>query len=583
LAISSSVVVDPTGKEGNMSELLFSNSQVELLKKHLQAVAEVEFLTIGLYLTGVYSFTSSSLESSSTYDIQQKALSVAVQEMYHLQLACNLSSAFGVTPKIPTSSYMANQDILIPHLKIDGKPLTTRLGNLPAVIEAMIAIEIPDPNPHLPQPNQEVVYGSIADLYYATLTLLGGYLAANNMTPLTQDPNFMPGHNQVVYGTFSGTYKHNDIQSRPDVAQAANAITDQGEGKLVAAKTKSRFFSASTDPGVLEEYQPLAGTRFAKYGTTSHFVRFVEIQHSLTPQISGSAFYKPDGVKSPDLPSWAATYEVNQQSLNIIWTYLVDCMQSGFASGKLTATYPDQSGAPSFNDAMLGEYIVPIIWQYGYAPSYAYISERAITPRDVQAAMDKVDPLCLFHWDSATSKLRGQVDFEPNACQGLNTCQGKGWGGIATQKGDGACATADFHSCGGNNECRLQGGCAFLSPSLKSSSPTDPYLPPSEQWIPGENRCNTLGGCQTPIAPKQVFANAKGTIEEQTAAAWNADAKQTLEALIGKNVWDHARDLFRKKEKLGQLPAPISKQAGLVDYDGTKRRNAIQATSVGPT
>ena len=64
-----------------MSELLFSNSQVELLKKHLQAVSEMEFLTIGLYLTGVYSFTSSSLELSGTYDVQQKARSVAVQEM----------------------------------------------------------------------------------------------------------------------------------------------------------------------------------------------------------------------------------------------------------------------------------------------------------------------------------------------------------------------------------------------------------------------------------------------------------------------------------------------------------------------
>ena len=27
----------------------------------------------------------------------------------------------------------------------------------------------------------------------------------------------------------------------------------------------------------------------------------------------------------------------------------------------------------------------------------------------------------------------------------------------------------------------------------------------------------------------------------------------------------------------------IAKQAGLVDYDGTKRRNAIQATSVAPS
>jgi hypothetical protein len=44
-------------------------------------VSEVEFLTIDLYLTGVYSFTSLSLESGSTYDMRQKEICAAVQEI----------------------------------------------------------------------------------------------------------------------------------------------------------------------------------------------------------------------------------------------------------------------------------------------------------------------------------------------------------------------------------------------------------------------------------------------------------------------------------------------------------------------
>lgn len=567
----------------------FSDSQVDLLKKHLQAVSEVEFFTIGLYLTAVYSFTDSSLSSSTAYTLQQKALSVAVQEMYHLQLACNLASAFGVTPNIPSSSFIAGQDIEIPHLAIDGKPLTTRLGNLPAVIEAMVDIEMPDPAPNFPPPNEAVIYAGISDLYHATLTLLDQYLTAYNLTALTQDPHFQPGHNQVVYGTFGPTYLHNDIESRADVSQAANAITDQGEGKLVAAKLKSRFFSASTEPGVLPEYQPKPGTRFYQFGMASHFERFVEIQSALASQPSSVSFYEPNGVKTADVPSWAASYEVNQQALNVIWTYLIDCMKAGFGDGNLTPTYPDQAGAPGFNDAMLAtKYVVPIIWQYGYAPSYNYVVGHKVTPQEVQAAMDQVDPLCLFHWDSITSQERGTPGFEKNSCQGLNSCQGKGWGGIATQKGDGACATADFHTCGGNNACRLEGGCAYLSTAAaKAPQGADGnLLPPSEQWIPGENNCSAQGGCQTPIAPDQVFdvsSTTRQTIDEQTGAAWTPDAKKQLELLIGTNIWDHARALFKNKWAIGTLPSPVAKQVGDIDYDGTKRRSAIQATSVVST
>jgi len=287
------------------------------------------------------------------------------------------------------------------------------------------------------------------------------------------------------------------------------------------------------------------------------------------------------------VPSWAASYQDNQQALNVIWTYLIDLMKSGFGGGKLTPTYPDQAGGPGFNDAMLAiKYVVPIIWQYGYAPSYNYIAGHQVTPQEVQAAMDKVDPLCLYHWDAATAKLRSQPGFEKNSCQGLNSCQGKGWGGIATVKGNGACATADSHTCGGNNACRLEGGCAFLSTAASSSAQlaASALLPPSEQWIPGENSCKTLGGCQTPIAPNQVFDVTAGpTINEQTAPAWTPEAKAQLTALMGTNVWNHARALFQKKQGIGTLPTPISKQVGAVDYDGTKRRNAIQATSVGST
>ena len=78
----------------------FSAEDHSLLIAHLQATVDVELFTIPLYLTATYSFTQAALNTDVVYNLQQKTLSVAVQEMYHLQQACNLCNVFGVTPDI---------------------------------------------------------------------------------------------------------------------------------------------------------------------------------------------------------------------------------------------------------------------------------------------------------------------------------------------------------------------------------------------------------------------------------------------------------------------------------------------------
>src|SRR5208282_31129 len=48
---------------------------------------------------------------------------------------------------------------------------------------------------------------------------------------------------------------------------------------------------------------------------------------------------------------------------------------------------------------------------------------------------------------------------EPHVCRGLNTCKGLGKGGKNDCAGQGACATAESHTCGGDNACAGLGGC----------------------------------------------------------------------------------------------------------------------------
>jgi hypothetical protein len=607
-----------------MSEM-FTTQDVEMLQTHLKALITVEFFTIPFYLTGVNSFTNQALEytpdngkTRPLYDLQQDALSVAVQEMYHMQIACNLTNAFGefTVEDIPTLTLPADSVIPIPHLDPGNQPLKAMLGDLPAVIDTMITIETADPNPTFPVPNATATYPSISDLYHATLSLLAKYW---NATKSGDDPYLNPNSPQVAYGTFSWTYKYNTVTKRDDVMNTINAVTDQGEGKVLSPPNLQlsedprlaifgkflALFKTVDDGGVAKEFQPTAGSRFAAYGAKTHYRRFVDIKAGIEQwqkNVTWPLFYT-EGAPSTDLPDWVLkeyqtienAYDNIQSAFNTIWSALIDALRLGFQSGKLSDS--DGTAAPSFNDLMLTfKYSIQLIWQLGKTPSFIYLP---VTERiDMQTALDAVDHYCVVHWDTLTAGLRVNSSFVKNACQGLNTCKGMGWGGLGTKAGDGACATADFHSCGGGNNCSVpmkscaavgrsvpekgcapvgQGGCGFLS--TNKSSVAFPYV---DQWVPGQNACKGLGGCQTPISTGQRFAHSDDVFTTIKPAAWTTQEKVALLDLRGTDVWTHARKLLAAK--LGvtfeKLPTPqTSPGTGEVVYDGDVRRAAVYPSS----
>lgn len=575
------------------SSMLYGSGEASLLRQHLKAIVEVELLTIPLYLTATYSFTERALKyspdggkSRPLFDIQQSMLSVAVQEMYHLQLACNLCNAFDVTPDLPTLSLKAGEAIAVPHLQPDHKTLQLALGNARDLLPALIAIEQAS-DEALPEPNKAVVYPSIAALYHATVVLLNTYMRAFQHVEASEDPHFTPRNKQVVHATFASTYKHNRISKRTDVAHAINAITDQGEGKTVAARVGGLFQSAGPSQ-VLPEYQPKEGSRFARFGDRSHFQRFVEARSKLDEAdwektLGGALFYENTAQISPDRPAWVADYTTLQDGFAKLWSYLLDTMRQGFGDGSLGRARADDQ--PDFGSVMLSfKYVTPMLWQSGHTPSYDY--RPGVSGKSVQEAMDAVDRLCLFHWDRRTAEMRKTWNADGvdlNACQGLNDCAGKGWGGIATERGNGACATADPHTCGANNECKSSGGCGFLV--AVSGEACNQFhgqlLPPSDEWNPGHNACHQQGGCQVPISPDQVFNRlAEGAIENQEEGlGWTSEAKKEMKDRVGKNVWDRARALLTERTAGAALPSPSAKIVEGIEYDGTKRRSAIMPTS----
>lgn len=542
--------------------MAFLQKDASLLFKHLQALIEVELFTIPLYLTASNSLRSSTPYNDPAWKLQTLATSVAVQEMYHLQQACNLANAFNIQPTIPTLALQAGQEILVPHLDPGNRKFFVKLGNLPDTIKAMIEIETPDESGQPVTPSPDVTYQSIGDLYNATLQLLAEYWATFENVPAQLDPHFTPNHKQIGYGAFPSRFTFNQIGTRTDVMQTVNAITDQGEGHTVAPPKKSGGYTFKYGQGgnVLEPYQGSKSDRFYDQDLWTHYSRFVKIQEGFgtNPQ---APYYQANGDVSPDLPTWAPPVATIQAAINTIWSYLLDIMQAGFTDGNLPENNPTEPKLPGFNSAMVSfKYLLPMMWQYGVCPSFVYRED--VTAQAVQDAMDAVDPWCLFHWDAITSQLRVEHPDQLNACQGLNDCKGLGWGAIATEAGNGACSTADTHTCVGSNTCSRQGGCGFFSEKSNHD-----WLPLSEQWVPGENTDKATGGCQTPIATRQVFAHYD-PMPFPTLADWQ-----------GKKVWDRARDLMATRLHVSQLPTPVKQKIGDVDYDGDQRRSYTTPSS----
>ena len=404
----------------------FTDSDAQLLKNHLQAVVQVEFLTIPLYLTAVYSFTDAALTYSTDSgkttplcDAQQEVLSVAVQQVLHVQLACNICNSLGVKPRIPQLNVAPGEVITVTHLEpTPGKKLTITIGNLPDALRALIAIEKPATG-GFPEPNAQVVYPSIADLYRATLTLLNRYLCAYANVAPGYDPHFWPNQRQVNYATFRNTYPDIPIiAKRTDAGTAANAIIDHGEGGLVASSAGGLLFRSADSGDVLAQFRRGKGGRFARWVATSQYERILDVQKAVSDVCLPGAkalFYRPCGAKSADLPSWAPAAAVLQQCAGTIWSYLTDTMQRGFAQGNLAPDSGQGTGTPGFNDTILAfKYIALMVWQWGHVIGYQY--RTGVSGAQAREAMDKADPLSLFHWDRKTAvqndrNNRGQTTF----------------------------------------------------------------------------------------------------------------------------------------------------------------------------
>ncbi|HKQ52692.1 MAG TPA: ferritin-like domain-containing protein [Pyrinomonadaceae bacterium] len=492
------------------------------VREHLQNAVYLEMWTVPLYLTAAYSLDVPINEktnrpeflpvpmkdgkpdfgSFTQTDYNQYAfnniLSVAIQEMLHVELAANLLNAVrptegtspvtftgsGADPTPPRSApkydkppACLSDDVLPDGVKLRLGPFDTNQAQLFRWVES---------EQELPPPPYDVeawhaTYNSIghfytslmfgvkacwADLYpaagraqdpfqrddweAAAMQARGGQLLklVFHIAPPPQAAAGDSNLEAIHYPDFSIK-----IYGAPDEAgiraQAAmTAIMVQGEG-------------AGGTQDIPVEFQPTGDPEDAievALDKVSHWERFDE----LVGLVEEGKFSYVQPVANPD----PAHFEV---ALNQSYTAFLSSLNDAFS-----------------NNGSLG------------VPAMAGLGNRTL-----QAWQNQVKVEDMFEWVDSSKYI------DPSGSQGYHACQG------LDPQGTSQCATAFYHACSATNLCKGQGGCgAKINSGDKDIT-----------WLPNKNECRGKGNCGAPIPAGQCF-DKDGNVP------------------MGDNVWKYARKLM---------------------------------------
>jgi hypothetical protein len=226
-----------------------SERDADWLRQALQSAAELEFATIPVYLSGMWSIED---QSGEVYDLVN---SVVLEEMLHMGLACNMLRGIGGTPQITPPVYPGPLPGGVrPELEV------YLAGLSPATVEMYMQIE----QPEQPLAAEADGYPTIGAFYDAILgafqTLSPPISPSGQLTAqLSVEVPDPPGSDKSIQENLT------PVGSLGDVEQAIATIKDQGEGT-----------SRSPDA---PEYG----------GELAHYYRFGEIYHGrhLLPTPSG--------------------------------------------------------------------------------------------------------------------------------------------------------------------------------------------------------------------------------------------------------------------------------------------------------
>lgn len=265
------------------------------LHQHLQHAVDVEFWTIPLYLTALYSIKGlKELKPSDYPDAAKLVQSVAIQEMLHLELICNVSSALGHAPRFHPPRYREAHRIPFIHPRQEALPKNLHgykceLGALDENrLKLFCAIELPQP-PREIRWEEEASYDSIAMMYTALMKGVAlqwdaSYVGATRNT--RQKLSFKEYHPRSGrHHGFSQT-----VQSLDDALRAMDAIVEQGEGAN-SARVPVDFEPPPLEPG--KDFDPgwFRGelSHYHKFSILLHHRKKLPEVHAVVPGAESAA------------------------------------------------------------------------------------------------------------------------------------------------------------------------------------------------------------------------------------------------------------------------------------------------------
>lgn len=189
------------------------------LQQAAQLALQVEFATIPVYLSGLYSIQDRDCVA------YQALRSVVMEEMVHINQAANLVVALGALPRF-TGQAAPEYPCYLPHANEATTPLLGLYRASPAVFENVFAaIETPAPAGAPPQADH---YDTIAQLYEA----LSDAIQRHPGNPF--EPPAREGRQRldIYIGKFGG--KTLPIIDKPSARFAIQQIVQQGEGSVPA-------------------------------------------------------------------------------------------------------------------------------------------------------------------------------------------------------------------------------------------------------------------------------------------------------------------------------------------------------------
>jgi hypothetical protein len=253
------------------------------LHLHLQHALALEIWTIPLYLTALYSIKGLRGVKPHSYPDAAKLLySIAVQEMLHIELVCNISNALGWTPRFHRPTY--SNRVAVPFIHPRNEYLPEMLHGYPVIpgglnensLHLFCAIELPHPKKENSW-EAERSYDSISEMYDALrigIEVLWDECYIGDDLNTRQKYGFREYHN-------TGGRQHGFSQpvfSKESALKAIEAIVEQGEGATTLTVPVDY-----RPPGHTEDLDHDAG--WFK-GHLSHYQKFLFLlhrKHSIPP------------------------------------------------------------------------------------------------------------------------------------------------------------------------------------------------------------------------------------------------------------------------------------------------------------